>query len=118
MGRPEGILDVGVILRTLVGVVDQQADGGSRGAPVEYAGQDAHLVGLAPLGGKPRGARFAPVQIALQVTGGQLQAGRAAVDDASQGGAVTLAKAGDCEQFADCIARHDTPVPVCKSRLL
>ena len=118
MGRPEGVLDIRVIPGALVGVFYEQADGRTGGAPLEHAGQDAHLICFAPLGGVPGSTRLAPVQVSLQVAGGQFQAGRAAVHDASQGRAVALSEAGYREQFTDCIACHVTPVPVRKSPLL
>ncbi len=76
-----------------------------------------HLIGLTALGGEARGAGLAPIEIALQVAGGQLQAGGAAVDDAAQGRTVAFAKAGYREQFSDCIARHDAPT-IAKGRIL
>ncbi len=106
MRRPELCGDLGIVLGTLVGVVDDQADRGARGAALEGPGQDLHLVGLAALGGMARGAGLAPVQVALQVLGGQFQARRTAVHDAAQGRPVTLTEAGDRKEFSECVSRH------------
>ncbi len=48
-----------------------------------------------------RSAGTASVDVALQVVLAQFKSGRAAVDDASQRGSVTLAEGRHREQFAD-----------------
>ena len=107
-----GLRDFGIVLGTLIHILDHQADRRSRGSrpvgPVifKYAGEDFHLVGLSPLGGVPRGTRLAAIQIALQIGLGQRHAGRTAIDDATDRGSVGLAERGDGEQLADGVAGH------------
>ena len=106
MTRAELLLDIAVVLGTLIGVFDQQANGRTRGLALEDAGENFHRIGLAPGSGEFRGARFAAVEIALEITLLQLDARRAAVNHAAQGQAVTLAKGGNGEQFTYAVARH------------
>ena len=51
MTGTEFVGDVGIVLGALIGVFDQQADGGSGGHTFENAGQDSDLVRLAALRG-------------------------------------------------------------------
>ncbi len=51
MAGAEAVHDLGIVLGALVGIVDHQADGGAGGLALEDAGEDLHLIGLAPLGG-------------------------------------------------------------------
>ncbi len=106
MAGAEGGGDVGIILRALVGVLDQQADGRAGGFALEYAGKDFDFICFAPLGGVARSARLAPVQIALDVGLGELQSRRTTVDDGAQSESVALAESGDGEQFAVGVSRH------------
>src|SRR5690606_34855379 len=106
MGRSELVHDAAVILGALVGVLDQQADGGPCGATLEHARENLHLIGFLALGGKARGAGLASVQIALQVSFAQGQPRWATIYNATQGGAMAFAEAGHREEFADGVSGH------------
>jgi len=93
----EAVLDVTVILRPLVDILDQQPDRSARGQALEHAGEDAYLVRLAALGGVARLPGAAPVKVALQILLAQRKTRRAAVDNGSQRLAMALAESGDDE---------------------
>ena len=106
MAGAKAILDFLVVARALIFVRDQQADRRARGPALEYAGQDAHRIGLAALAGELRGARAAPLDIGLQVRLAQLQARRAAIHDAAERRAMALPEARHREKPTEGIARH------------
>jgi hypothetical protein len=83
--RAEPVLDLGIILRTLVGVQDLQPDRRTGGFALEYTRENFDFVGLAPLCGVPRLARLAPVEIGLDIGLGQRHAGRATIHDGDIG---------------------------------
>src|SRR5688500_3854332 len=96
---PETILDLLVVVRALIGVLDQHADGRAGGAALEHAGQDLHLVRLLALTGVTRGASAPPFQFRLNIRLRQLQPRRTAVDDAAERRPVAFAEAGDGEEL-------------------
>ena len=112
MARPIGVSDLVVILRALILVLDEEADGRARrhlavGAIIrEHARNDPDAVGLAPLRGEARLARATPIEIALDVGFGKRDAGRAAVDDAADRHAMALAEGGDAEEMTEAVMRH------------
>ena len=106
MGRAEQVLDRRVVLGLLVGVADQQADRRAGGLALEHPGKNLHLVGFLALGGVPAGAGLAPVEVALQVPGGQFQPRGAPIDDGDQRRAVAFACGGDGEELAVGVAGH------------
>lgn len=112
MAGAEFVADVVVILGTLVGIFDQQADrrpgGDLRRHPfvLKNAGEDADLVWLLPLGDEFRAAGFAAIQIALDVGFREGNAGRTAVDHATQGWSMAFAKGRDAEKQSKGIKRH------------
>ena len=108
VARAEAILELLVVARARIGVLDQQADRRAGGAPFEHAREDAHRIALATLADEVRSAGAAPIDIALQIRLAERQPRRTAVDDAAERRAVAFAKAGDREQPADGIARHPT----------
>ena len=75
----------------------------------EYAGEDFHLVRLAPLGGEARLARPPLVEIGLDVGLGQRDAGWATVDHATDRGPVAFAEGRDPEKMAEGVERHGVP---------
>ena len=111
---PVRVLDLGIILRALVHVLDQQRDRRAgrhlpAGALVhEDAGEDLHLVGLAPLRGEARLAGPAPVEVGLDLGRLERDQGRTAVDHAAEGRPVALAEGGDAEQMAERVVGHGT----------
>jgi len=114
--RPVLVLDVGIVLGALVDVVDHERDG-RPGRDLfagrfidEHAGEDFHLVRLAPLRGETRLARPPLVEVGLDVGLGQRDAGRAAVDHAPDRDAVAFAEGRDPEKMAEGIERHGVPL--------
>ena len=109
VARPVFVLEVGIILRALVDILDQKPDRGAgrhlrAGQLVgEHAGEDLDLVGLLPLGGEARLARPPLVEIGLDVGLGQRDARRAAVHHAADRRPVALAKGGDAEEVPESV---------------
>ena len=81
MARTETVHDLRIVLRTLIGILDQQRDGRAGGVSLEHAGQDFHGVVLAPLGDVARLPRLAPIEVRLDIGLGQRQPRRTTVDD-------------------------------------
>ncbi|RML36909.1 Alpha/beta hydrolase protein [Pseudomonas syringae pv. atrofaciens] len=106
VGRAEQVLDRRIVFGFLIGVADQQADGGAGGLALEDTRENLDLIGLLTLRGVAAGARLTPVQVALQVLQVQLQPRRAAVDDSDQRRTVAFAGGGDSEQLAESVAGH------------
>ena len=75
-------LDLAVVLRTLVPVLDQKGDRRAGRLALEHAGQDAALVRFVPLRRQSRLTRPAAVEVRLQIGLRQLETGRNAVEDA------------------------------------
>ncbi len=92
MPGPEAILDLLVIARARIGVLDQQANGRAGGATFEHPGDEAHRILLATLADKLRRPGAPPVHIALQVSLGQFQSRRTAVNNAAEGRAMAFAQ--------------------------
>ena len=67
VARTEAVLDLLVVARALIGVLDQQPDRRAGGASFEHAREDAHLIGLAPLARELRGAGATTIDIRLNV---------------------------------------------------
>src|SRR5690242_1455965 len=101
MARAESVLDLLVVARTRVGVLDEDADGRARGLAFEHTGQDAHDVAFLALADELRGAGAAAIHVALQVGFSERQAGRTAIDYAAQRRAMAFAESGDGEQATD-----------------
>ncbi len=103
MAGPPFVADRGVIFRPGIGVFNDQGDRGPRrygkSDPVigKCAGQDAHRVSFLSRGDVAAGPRAALVQPGLDQAFIQPQAGRAAIDNHAQGGAMTFAPCGDAE---------------------
>ena len=106
MTWPVSLGDVRIILRPLVLIVDKQADRRPGGAPLERAGENAHLVGFAALGGETAGAGAPLVEPRLDVGFGQRQPWRAAVDDRADGRAVAFTPGGEPEQPSERVEAH------------
>src|SRR5438067_9763271 len=77
----ETVGDVAVVLRALVDILDQQLDRRTGRLPLEDAGQDLDLVGLAPLRRVARLSGPAPVKPVLDVGLGERDPRRHAIDD-------------------------------------
>src|SRR5262249_57527942 len=100
----EAILDLLVVTRARVGVLDEDADRSAGSVPFEHAREDAHLVGLAALADEVRGAGAAAIDILLQVRLTERQPGRAAIDDAPHGRPMALTEGGDRHELTDGVA--------------
>ena len=112
IGAAGEIADLGIILGTLVDVLDHERDRRSgrnlksRRVVRHHAGEYLDLVGLAALRGKARLAGAAAIEIVLNIGGLERNFRRASVDHATDRGAVALAKGGDPEQMAEGIVGH------------
>src|SRR5665213_2699996 len=113
---PVFVLDLGIVLRALINVLDQQHNrrtGGHLLAVLagEHAGHDLYRVGLLALGGEPRLAGPALVEMLLDILDGERNPRRTAVDHAADRRPVTFAEAGEPEKMAERIERHGSFVP-------
>jgi hypothetical protein len=112
MAGPVLVLDVGIVLRALVDVLDEKSDRrAGRHLPAgplvrEHAGQDLHRIRLAPLRGEAGLARAAAVEIGLDIGCLERDHGRATVDHAAERRPVALAEGRDPEQMAEGVVRH------------
>ena len=93
----EGLQDVAVVLAPLVGVFDEQADGGAGGSAFVHARQNFDRIRLVALGDEFGGAGTAAIQIRLDVGFAQRHARWAAINYAANGRAVGFTEIGDCE---------------------
>lgn len=102
----EPVGNLGVVLGPLIDVLDHEMDWRSGGPALEHAGEKAHLVGFAPLGGVTRLSRSAPLQVLLKVLLIEEKPRRAAVHDAANGGPMALAVGRDAEQPTKRVPGH------------
>jgi hypothetical protein len=113
--RPVFVLDLRIVLRALVDVVDDECNRRPRcdlfaGRFVsEYARENFHLVWFAPLRGETRLARPSFVEIGLDVGLGQRDARRATVDHTTDRDSVAFAERRDPEKVTEGIERHGVP---------
>ena len=109
------VLDVGIILRALIGVGDLQRDRRAgrdllAGRVIDHhAGENFHRVGFLPLRGEARRAGLAAIQIDLDVLDIQRDARRAAIDHAADRNAVALAEGRHAKQMAEGVVGHGLP---------
>ena len=104
MGGTEERAQVLIVLRVLILVSDDEADGGAGRAPFEDAAEQLYVVGLGALGGQRALAGAAAVELALYEVEVDLDACGHAVDDAADGRPVAFAKGGQCEQMSERVA--------------
>src|SRR5205807_7341578 len=102
----ELVVDVRVVARALVDVVDVQRDRRAGGDALEHAGQDADGVGFLALGDETRLARPALFHPHLDVGLGERNTRRRAVDHAADRRSVAFAPAGEPEEGAEAVAGH------------
>ena len=67
VARAENVFNRAVILRTLIGILNQQTNAGPGSHPLEYAGEDFNLVRFAALGSIARCSRTSAIEIVLQI---------------------------------------------------
>ena len=97
MPRAEALGDIAVILALLIFVAHQHTDGSTGGPALEYAGENFHAVGLAPLRHMARSAGFPAIELLLDVGFAQFQSGRATVHHATVGRTMRLTERGHAE---------------------
>src|ERR671913_307896 len=111
VGGAETVLDLPIVARALVDIVDVQRDRRAGGDALEHAGQDLHRVRLLALGDEARLAGPALLHPHLDVGFAQRDARRRAVDDATDRRPVAFAPAGEPEEGAETAAGHGCRPP-------
>ena len=106
MAGAVGVGDLGIILRPLIGVLDQQRNRRAGGGAFEHARQDAHRIGFLALGGELVLPRLARIEEGLDVFLGQCQPRRAPVDHRADRGSMALAPSGEAQRPSECIPAH------------
>jgi hypothetical protein len=107
------VLDLGIVLGALVGILDQQRDRGAGGhlhaglRMRHHAREYFDRVGLLALGGEARLAGTAAIEVELDVLVGQRQQRRAAIDHAADRDPVALAEGRDPEHVAEGVEGHE-----------
>ena len=100
MAGTEGLGDIGVILATLVLVADEQRDRRAGGQAFIDAGENLDRIGLTPLRDMARGARFASVELGLDVGLADRQPRRASIDHTADRRTMRFAKRRNAKQLA------------------
>jgi len=106
------VLDIGIVLGALIGVLDQERDrraGGHLHPGVgmrHHAGENLDRIRLLALGGEARLPGTAAVEIVLDFGLGQRQQRRAAVDHAADRNPVAFAEGRDPKQVAESVEGH------------
>ena len=106
MAWAEHIFNCAVILRTLVGIFNHQADTGTGGDPLKHARQNAHLIRFTALSGVARGTWPTSVEIQLNISLGDRNARWNTVYNTSQGDTVRFTKSGDAEKLPYTVPSH------------
>jgi hypothetical protein len=98
MARPIFVFDVGIILRALIDIVDDERDWRtgrdlqSRLFVQKDTGQDPDRIGFLPLSREARLARTATIEVRLDIAFAERNAGRTTVDHATDRGPVAFAE--------------------------
>jgi hypothetical protein len=92
VSRAKAILDFLVVTRTLIFVLDQQANGRTGCFPFEYPRKELHFIGFMTLTRMARRSGASALNIDLYVLFTERHPGRATIDDCAQRRAVALAK--------------------------
>ena len=100
VARAKALRDVAVILAALVGVANEQGNGGACGLAFVHPRENFHGIGLVALRNVPAGAWAAAVQVDLDIGLGQRHARRAAINHAADGWTMGFTKIGDSEKGA------------------
>ena len=77
------------------------------GLAFEHAGQDAHRIRFLPLGGEARLAGASPIEPGLDVGFAQRDAWRTAIHYPANRRPMAFTPAGNTEQMAETVVRHD-----------
>src|SRR5690606_14411373 len=103
---PKLVGDTAVVLGALILVTNHQGDGRSGGPPFKNTGQDLDLIRLSTLGGVTGLPGFALVQPGLDVAFLERDQRRDALNDATDGRAVTFAPGRKAEGLSEAVAGH------------
>ena len=118
MAWTENVFNGAVILRTLVGIFDQQANAGTSSNTFKNTGEYFDLIRLAALGGIARCPRATPVEVMLQVRFRQRDAWRNTINDAAERQPVRFAEGGYAKELSNCVSSHHGSVIVVFACLL
>ena len=118
MAWTENVLNRTIILRTLVGIFDQQANAGAGSNAFKNTGENFDLIRLAALGGIARCPRATTVEVMLQVRFRQRNAWRNTIDDAAERQPVRFAEGGYAKELSNCVSSHHGSVIVVFACLL
>jgi len=114
MAGAEFVADIGVVLRTRIDVFDQERNRRARRDlclhpfVLEDAGEDAHPIGFLALADEPGLTGTAPIEIALDVSFGQGNAGRAAIDHTAERRAMAFPERRHAKELTEGVERHLT----------
>ena len=106
MARAEGLGNIAIILRSLIGVFDHQLDGRTGCLAFEHARQDLHGIGLVALCHVLVLTGTAFIEPVLQHRLGHLYARRAAVNRRSQCRTVAFTPGGDAKKMSKRVQAH------------
>jgi hypothetical protein len=106
LARTEAVLDLVVVARARIGVLDQQTDRGTGGASLEDAGEDAHHIGFFALAHELRGAGAAAVDVALEIGLGEFEPRRTTIHHAADRRPMALAEGRHLEKSTDGVTGH------------
>ena len=118
MAWTENVFNGAVILRTLVGIFDQQANAGASSHTFKNTGENFDLIRLAALGGIARCPRATTIKVMLQVRFRQRNAWRNTIDDAAERQPVRFAEGGYAKELSNCVSSHHGSVIVVFACLL
>jgi hypothetical protein len=101
MAGTKDVAKILVVVGMLIGIAHEEAYGMARGQSLEYAAQQFHLVSLLPGGDQSTLPRPATIEFALYEVHIDLNAGRHAIDDSANGGAVALSERRQAKYMAE-----------------
>src|SRR5690606_10366061 len=101
-----GLGDLRIVLRSLVGVLDHQADRSAGRLAFERARQDLDQVRLAPLGGELAGPRLARIEKRLDRLFADRQSRRTPVHHRPQRRPMALTPGRKAKYPAECVEAH------------
>jgi hypothetical protein len=100
--------DLIIVFRTLVDVLDHQADRRAGRPSLEHARQDAHRIGFLPLSREFRRARTTLVEKWLDIGFAQRQPRRTAVNHGAERRPVRFAPGRKTEKMAEAVVAHES----------
>jgi hypothetical protein len=110
MTRTKLVLNLGIVLRALIGVLDHQRDRRAGGdlafVRVHHAGEDFDLIRFLPLGGVFALARAAAIKVQLNLFNRQRNVWGAAIDHAAERDPMAFAEGGDAKHVAEGVEGH------------